>query len=155
MRRRFMLMMAAAVACLGVAVALSIAGQPARGPAATAPANMPMTVSPETDAARAVGRQMQAQAALLAGYPQVGMQVEVWVKQGATFTVPASFEKPGATQSGNNTFLLHGKLTAFDANWVGLEGSDGAKMWLPRENIAHVYEPPAGKQITGQPPGAH
>ena len=100
----------------------------------------------ELQQARNVGRQMQVQSAVIAGYPLVGARVEVCVRNGFESGVPKPFD-PGTTSAPDN-FLFVGKLAAFDANWVGIEGRDGSKIYLPREGVSQVHELPAA---TSQP----
>jgi len=92
---------------------------------------------------------MQVQAAVIAGYPLVGTRVEIHIRQGYEAGVPRAFD-PGTT-SGPDNFLYVGKLAAFDAYWVGLEGSDGSKVWLQREAVGQLHEMPAAAVAASQP----
>jgi hypothetical protein len=103
----------------------------------------------ELDQARGVGRQLQVQAAVTAGYPLVGTRVQIWIRNGYQAGVPSAFD-PGTT-SGSNNFLYTGKLAAFDPYWVGLEGTDGSKVFLPREGVSQVHEMPAHGVTTSRP----
>jgi hypothetical protein len=96
----------------------------------------------EVEAVRAARRKMQAEAAVVAGYPLIGTQVEVRLADAATTPVPRSHD-PNRGVS-NNDFVLVGKLVAFDVHWVAIEAEDASRVWVPREHVAMVYEPPAG-----------
>src|SRR3954464_5282189 len=95
------------VASLGATIGYSPAqeggGPPGKGPFAGAQV--------ELEQARGVGRQMQVQSAVIAGYPLVGTPVEVRTSHGYESGVPSAFD-PGTT-SGSNNFLYAGKLAAF------------------------------------------
>jgi hypothetical protein len=132
------------IATLGATLGYSLAQE--SGP----PAKVPFAgTQVDLEQARGVGRQMQVQAAVVAGYPLVGTRVEVRTRTGYEAGVPAEFD-PGTT-SGSNNFLYVGKLAAFDAYWVGLEAKDGSKVWIPREGVSQVYEMPAKGVAASQP----
>jgi hypothetical protein len=122
------------VACLGAALGRAAAQEKS---ATTMPFAGAVV---EVEAARAAGRQMQAQAAVLAGYPVVGTTVEIWTSAGYKAGVPSAFD-PGNV-SGSNNFLYVGKVAAFDAHWVGLEAEDGSRVWIPREGVSQVRDRP-------------
>jgi hypothetical protein len=49
--------------------------------------------------------------------------------------VPAPFNNAGRK--------CHGRLLAFDADWVGLQAREyDVKVWLPRESVGYVAEIP-------------
>jgi hypothetical protein len=166
----------AALACSALTFGLVTAQQPPAAPApagvesadpqpttTTTTASQKTTVSStrpvgaeqaELEALRAAGRKMQTQAAMIAGYPLIGAQVEVHLANTATTPLPRSHDANNGV--GNNNFVVVGRLVAFDAHWVGLEAEDTSRIWLPREHVATVYEPPAGVGVRRprQAPGA-
>jgi hypothetical protein len=118
------------------------------------PAKVPFAgAEVDLDRARGMGRQMQVQAAVLAGYPLAGTRVEVHIRNGYEAGVPRAFD-PGTT-SGPDNFLYVGKLAAFDPSWVGLEASDGSKVWIQRESVAQLHEMPGAAAAASQPARRH
>jgi hypothetical protein len=86
-------------------------------------ANAPMV---DTTAMRALTAEAQ-------GYPRIGADVEVGLAPNAA--VPAPFNNAGRK--------CHGRLLAFDADWVGLQAREyDVKVWLPRESVGYVAEIP-------------
>ena len=104
----------ALVACGAALLGLSWAQPPA-----------PNTVSPSATTANA--------------FPAIGTRVRVHLADSRSTPVPSSFYE-SARFGGQNNWLVAGKVTWFDGNWVGLEADDGAKAWIPRESIGLVHE---------------
>jgi hypothetical protein len=119
---------AAAVIVGLLCVFTSTRGQVGRAYAdpATRPSNTPPAPMVDTTAMRALTAEAQ-------GYPRIGADVEIGLAPSAA--VPAPFNNAGRK--------CHGRLLAFDADWVGIQAREyDVKVWLPRESIGYVAEIP-------------